>query len=507
MREKKDRREKKLKKSRRQVPMQEPELVSTDETSTKRKRTRKKVNREISFIAYFFVIIFLCLLGYVTKFIIVDSPKVINSSYNKRQDLLEQSVERGMILGSKGEVLAKTNYDKNDNMERVYPYDGLFSHTVGRYLKTKTGLENNMTFTLLTSSINPIEKIFNDIRGERSKGDNVVTTLDVNLQETASKALGNNKGAVVVMEPSTGKILAMVSKPTYDPNTVEQNWESLIADDNNDSSLVNRATQGTYPPGSIYKIVTALGYMRQFPNDYEDFTYECDGKYEIGDDVVKCANGVHHGTVNLEQAFAKSCNGAFAKMLSKMNIDEFNKTNKDLLFNSSFDFDFTVRSPSFTLKSGDSKSLEARTAIGQGDTTTNPMHFAMIASAIANDGVLMKPYLVDHIENYSGTTISTTATKSLGNLMTKEESEKLTSLMEGVIKNGTATTLKSSRYTVAGKTGTAETAGANPYSWFVGFAGKDNPDIVVSICVENAGASSTYSLPIAKKILNAYYKN
>ncbi|MDO5519654.1 MAG: penicillin-binding transpeptidase domain-containing protein [bacterium] len=504
--EKKDRRLKKTKKKDVLRAVQEPDLISEDATSTRRKRTRKKVNREILTIAYFFIILFVGVLAYLTKFIIIDSPKVINNTYNKRQELLEDSVQRGMILGSKGEVLAKTVYDDNDNMTRVYPYDSLFSHTVGRYLKTKTGLESSTTFTLLTSSINPIEKVFNDISGERSKGDNVVTTLDVDLQKVASDALGSNKGAVVVMEPSTGKILAMVSKPTYNPNTVEKKWESLIADSNNESSLVNRATQSTYPPGSVYKILTALGYMRQFPNDYEKFTYTCNGKYRIGDDVVKCAGGTHHGEVDMEKAFAKSCNGAFATMLSKMDINEFRKTNEQLMFNTEFDLDFSVRTPSFTLKASDSKSLEARTAIGQGDTTTSPMHMAMITAAIANGGTLMKPYMVDHVENYQGHVVNTTAQKAYATLMSGSEAESLTSMMEQVVKKGTATSLKTSKYTVAGKTGTAETAGAEPYSWFVGFSNKEKNDIVVSVCVEDAGSSSSYAVPIAKKIFAQYYK-
>ncbi|MDO5293483.1 MAG: penicillin-binding transpeptidase domain-containing protein [bacterium] len=504
--EKKDRRMKKDKKRESLRAAQDPDLINEDETSTKRKRTRKKVNREISTIAYFFVILFVGLLGYLTKFIIVDSPKVINNTYNKRQELLENSVQRGMILGSKGEVLAKSVYDDDDNMTRVYPYDSLFSHTVGRYLKTKTGLENSTTFTLLTSSINPIEKVFNDISGERSKGNNVVTTLDVDLQKVASDALGSNKGAVVVMEPSTGKILAMVSKPTYNPNTVDKKWESLIADTNNESALVNRATQSTYPPGSVYKILTALGYMRQFPDEYKNFTYTCNGKYRIGDDVVKCAGGTHHGEVDLEEAFAKSCNGAFATMLSKMDVNEFKKTNEQLLFNTEFNLDLSVRSSSFTLKSSDSSSLEARTAIGQGNTTTSPMHMAMIASAIANGGTLMKPYMIDRVENYQGHVVSTTTPKSYATLMSGNEAQILTSMMEEVVTKGTATALKTSKYTVAGKTGTAETAGAEPYSWFVGFSSKEANDVVVSVCVEDAGSSSSYAVPIAKKVFAAYYK-
>lgn len=505
MREKREKRLRRGRKVRNESRQNAPREEQVDGRALK-KRTRKCVNREISIIAYVFVILFAGLIAYLARFIAVDGQEVINSSYNKRQNMLEKSIQRGMILGSKGEILAKTEYDKNGEMTRVYPYDSLFAHTVGRYNKTKTGLENSMAFKLLTSSSNPIQKIFNDIKGKRSPGDNVVTTLDVNLQKVASEALGSKKGAVVVMEPSTGKILAMVSKPSYNPNTVDQNWEKLISSDNEDSALMNRATQGTYPPGSVYKIITAIGYMRQYPDSYRNFTYTCDGKYTIGDDVLKCAGGAKHGKVNMEEAFAKSCNGAFASMLANMDLSEFAKTNKDMLFNTSLDVDIPVRKPSYTLSNKDNDSLRARTAIGQGNTTTNPMHLAMVASAIANKGILMRPYIVDRIENAEGTIIDKTALKSYARLMSESEAATLTEYMEGVVTSGTAKALKTKEYTVAGKTGTAEIAGANPYSWFVGFASKNQADLVVSVCVENAGSSSSYAVPIAKKVFAAYYK-
>ena len=239
-------REKKEKKSKRKLSKEEFRVIDQEQEVVIRKR--KRVNREISLITYIFVGLFVLLIGNYVRFMFVESGDVINSSYNKRQELLAETIERGMILGSKGEVLAKSEYDKDGNMTRVYPYKSLFAHTVGRFLKTKTGLENTMSFPLLTSSINPLEKAWNDIAGERSPGDNVVTTLDVDLQKVASDALGSKQGVVVVMEPSTGKILAMVSKPDYDPNKVEENWDKLTSMSGDESALLNRATQGMYSP-------------------------------------------------------------------------------------------------------------------------------------------------------------------------------------------------------------------------------------------------------------------
>lgn len=502
MREKKEKKEKKSKVKQ----TSKYDITEQQEITPVKKRTKKsKVNREITLITYTFVGLFVLLIGYYAKFLFVDGENVINNSYNKRQEVLEKKVNRGMILSSDGDILAKSVYDEEGNMTRIYPYKNLFSHSVGRYLKGKTGLESSMSFPLLTASISPLEQIFKDISGEKTDGDNVITTLDVDLQKAANTALGNNRGAVVVMEPSTGKILALVSKPNYDPNQVDAQWEELLSKSNEDSQLFNRATQGVYSPGSIYKIITALGYMRQNPN-YEEFSYTCDGTYEVDGKEIKCSNNKKHGTVNFEEAFAKSCNGAFASMLETMNISSFATLNNDLLFNRGLGLDVPVKESSFSLSSSSDAFEIAQTAMGQGKTTTTPVHFAMLASAIANGGVMMKPYIVDRIENYTGDVIEKFLPKKYATIMNAEEAQKLTSMMELVVTKGTATKLKTSKYTAAGKTGTAEVAGQDPNSWFVGFASTDSADVVVSVIVEDAGSGSDYAVPIAKKVFEAYYK-
>ena len=499
-------REKKEKKSKRKLSKEESRVIDQEQEVVIRKR--KRVNREISLITYIFVGLFVLLIGNYVRFMFVESGDVINSSYNKRQELLAETIERGMILGSKGEVLAKSEYDKDGNMTRVYPYKSLFAHTVGRFLKTKTGLENTMSFPLLTSSINPLEKAWNDIAGERSPGDNVVTTLDVDLQKVASDALGSKQGVVVVMEPSTGKILAMVSKPDYDPNKVEENWDKLTSMSGDESALLNRATQGMYSPGSIYKVVTAVAYMRENP-DYADFTYTCDGVFDtnVNNYAVKCYNGKKHGTVTFETAFSKSCNGAYAKMLSQMNLSKFTEVNKSLLFNTALGLDFSVAPSQFAISSDATLDVIAQTAMGQGTTLMTPMHAVMLVSAVANGGKLMTPYMVDEIQSATGDVVETFSPTAYGTLFSSDEAKVLTEMMELTVKSGTATKLQSSKYSAAGKTGTAEVNDKKPHSWFIGFASQEGTgDIAISVIVENAGAGSDYAVPIAKKVFDAYYK-
>ena len=209
-------------------------------------------------VAYCVVIVFLGMIGYLVKFMVQDSQEIINNPANKRQELLAERIVRGDIVSSDGRVLATTETDQKGNETRVYPYKNVFCHVVGRVWNSKTGIELEQSFPLLTSHVNPLKQLSNQLQGQKNQGDIVVTTLNAKLQQIAYDALGNQKGAVVAIEPSTGKILAMVSKPDYDPNTVRSEWDSLVADEGGNSALLNRATQGLYPPGSTFKILTAM---------------------------------------------------------------------------------------------------------------------------------------------------------------------------------------------------------------------------------------------------------
>lgn len=468
-------------------------------------RKRRSVNREILVVTYVFIGLFVMLLTNFSHFLFVDSKTVINNTYNKRQDLLAERVIRGQILGNDGEILAQTIEDDEGNSNRVYPYKDLFVHVVGRFDKGKTGIELSENFNLLTSNANPIEKIFNELSEKKNVGDNIVTTLDVELQKVAYNALGNHKGAVVVLEPSTGKVLAMVSKPDYDPNQITSLWDDLVDDSDNNSALINRATQGLYPPGSTFKIVTALQYMRENP-DYKKFKYTCKGSFTIGDMKINCYNNKVHGTVDLETALAKSCNAAFASIGSKLNKNSWLSTSESLLFNTDLPLPFPYKKSSYTLKSTSEDTLTAQTAIGQGNTLITPMHNLLLVSAIANGGTLMKPYVVDHIENYAGNVVSKNMPSTYKDLMTAKEAQALTDMMVEVVKNGTGYKLSSNNYQAAGKTGSAEyNSGKSSHAWFVGFAPSDNPQIAVSVIVEGAGTGSDYAVPIAKKIMDTYF--
>lgn len=468
-------------------------------------REGKRGNRQILLVTYSITIIFLCMAGYLTWFMITQSQEVINNSYNKRQEVLAKKVQRGEILSSDGKILAKTETDEKGNDTRIYPYDDMFCHIVGRTTNSMTGIEGRQCYPLLTSHANPFEKLTNTFRGEKSQGDNVITTLNVELQKAAYDALGSRRGAVVALEPSTGKILAMVSKPAYDPNKVSENWENLINDSNEESALVNRATQGLYPPGSTFKILTAIEYLRENPDHYSDFHYQCQGSDSFQGNVINCYAREKHGALNLRSAFAKSCNGAFAEIGTTLDINSFRKLTEKFMFNKNLSVDFEYNKSRFSLTEASDMGELTQTVMGQGKTMITPLENALITATIANDGIMMTPYVVERVESNSGQVVKSYEPKNQGRVVDEWIAEKMNRLMQAVVKEGTGRALNSFSYSVAGKTGSAEyDSEGSSHAWFVGFAPADNPKIAVSIIVEGAGTGGQYAVPIAKEMFQAY---
>lgn len=466
-------------------------------------------NKEFARVTYFFVILFIALMIYIVYFTIIRAGSFVNSPYNKRQDLFAETVVRGDIVDRNGNVLAETLVADDGTETRNYPYGSVFAHVIG-YSDTelgKTGLESVENFELLTSNAFFVEKIQNEFSGEKNMGDTVVTTLDADLQQAAYDALGDNKGAVIVMEADTGKILAMVSKPTFDPNEIRANWETLNSDEEN-SPLLNRATNGSYAPGSSFKVVTTLAFMRQNSN-YADYTYDCTGGITVGDTTIHCAGGSVHGHEDLESSLANSCNASFSNIGLSLNIPEYRKTAEDLLFNESLPGVLDYAKSSFTLTEDSGSAEVMMTAMGQGNTMVSPYHMALITQAIANGGTLMEPYLVDSVTNYTGSEVRKNVPKSYRRLMTSEEAAQLKEYMTAVVEEGTASVLSGKSYTVAGKTGTAEYSMSDKdrtHSWFIGFTNVDDPELVITVITEGSdGSASGRAVSLAGQILDSYY--
>ena len=453
--------------------------------------------------------LFVALIGYLIYFNVVKAKDIVNSPYNERQNNFAEHVVRGDITDRNGYVLAETAFAEDGSEYRVYPYGDLFAHVVGFSDPDygKSGLEATENFSLLTSNAFFLEKIRNEFQDKKDMGDTIVTTLDADLQQAAYNAMGDNRGAVVVMEASTGKILTMLSKPTYDPNQISYNWEYLNGDVEN-SPLLNRATQGSYAPGSTFKVVTALEYMREHP-DYANYSYDCYGEITQGDTTIRCYNGTVHGWQDLRSSMANSCNSSFANIGLSLDKAAYRKTAEELLFNSKLPCKLDYSKPSFTVNESTNDAEMMMTAMGQGNTLTNPYHMALITAAVANGGILMEPYFVEKVTNYTGSEIKKNVPKSYKRLMTSTEAAQLKEYMTAVVTEGTGMLLSGQSYTAAGKTGTAEYSmvdGEKTHSWFMGFTNVDNPELVISVIVEGSdGNDGAKAVPIAKQILDSYY--
>jgi peptidoglycan glycosyltransferase len=298
----------------------------------------------------------------------------------------------------------------------------------------------------------------------------------------------------------------MVSKPSYDPNKVEEQWNTLVEDKEAESPLINRATQGLYPPGSTFKLLTSLEYMRENPSGYKKYQYDCDGSISYGSMTLHCHNNRSHGEVDLPESFAKSCNTSFANLGKNLDMDRFYSLSESFLFNSKLPIEMESNAGSFTLKKGSSGVAEAmQTAMGQGNTLITPLHNAVIAATVANGGVMMKPYVIDRIENADGGTVKRYTAQMISKPMTPQEADYIGKMMRKVVTDGTGTKLNSLKQKAAGKTGSADHGEGRAHSWFIGYAPYNDPDIVVSVIVENAGTGSDYAVPIAKKIFEAYF--
>ena len=465
---------------------------------------KKERNTEYNVVTYLFLFIFLAMIGYFVYFLAAQSESFINNEYNGLQTLFEKDVVKGEIITSDGYVIAETVTDEEGNEYRNYPYGNMFAHVTGYSSNVRTGLEKQLNFTLLRSHGFFIEQLAMDFSNEKKLGDNVISTIRYDLQETAYKALGNYDGAVIAMDPSTGEILAMVSKPTYNPNTIDKDWDSL----QEGSALYNRATQGQYTPGSIFKMMTLLAYMESNPDMYQDYSYECTGEITINNKTIHCASNKKHGTVDLKTSFAKSCNTSFANMMQYVDENVFEELCDSMLFNQNLPIAFESSVSSFAISEDDENALKMDTAIGQGKTLVSPLHMAMLVSAVCNDGVVMRPYLVEEVINYKGITVKETKSQEYQTIFDETQLSVLKDFMRETVEDGTASRLKKDAYTAYGKTGTAQTSSDldETNAWFVGFAEHEGKEIAIAVVVEDSGSGSSYAVPVAEKIFDLYFK-
>lgn len=340
---------------------------------------------------------------------------------------------------------------------------------------------------------------------EQKVGHNLKTTLDYKVQKAAYDALGDNKGSVVVLNPKTGEVLGMVSKPSYDPNKLDEIWGSINKDKN--IPLINRATAGLYPPGSTFKIVTALSALENM-SGVMNRTFQDNGSLDLGGGYsLSNYGGASYGSLDLKGAFVHSSNVVFGSLGLELGNSRLKGTSEKFYFNKEVPTDgIAIESSKFpTLKSYEKGSI-AQSGIGQSSVLVTPMEMALVGATVANDGVMMKPYLVKEVLNSKGELIRTIPPESNGEIVSKNNARIVKDFMKGVVEEGSGRNASIEGIQVAGKTGTADhnesSKGKAAHSWFVGFAPYDNPQVAIAVIVENGGQGGIAAASIASQVMS-----
>jgi len=459
------------------------------------------ISNNIRRVAYFALALLIILFCYVSYIQIIESSFLSAHPLNRRVAEYAKQVERGRIMDRNGEKLAYSEKDKSNVFHRSYPYGAIFAHIIGYDSEKygKSGIESS--FNGYLAGINNPERGLGPIAHlwTGSAGNNIILTLDAHLQEASYQALGNNRGVVIVIDPRTGALLAMVSKPSFDPNEIDRQWDSII--NSAASPLLNRATQGLYPPGSIIKPMIADAALTEKVVELRN-TFTCEGSLKIGSDYVLAENKFKaHGKVDLEEALAVSCNVTFGSLALTMGRNKVAKTFERFGFNRPIGEEMNElpsRLPEFSsLGNGDL----AQVGIGQGSLLVTPLRMAMLASTFANKGVTMKPYIVSKIITHDGSTIKNYTPEEWLKPTSPQIAELVGKMMVTVVNEGTGSAARLSGVQVAGKTGTAENPHGASHAWFIGFAPADAPQVAIAVIVENGGAGGGVAAPVARQIL------
>ncbi len=457
-----------------------------------------KENKRIVVVLTGLCLMFISLIVYISYFQIFEAEAIKNNSYNKRLWINEESILRGSIYDRNGKTLAYSE-KIDDTYKRYYIYGRLYSHIIGYSYREygKSGLELQYNNTLLNINENAAINEIKNIVAPTTEGNSIKLTIDHELQAKARTLLKGKKGSIVAMNPSTGEIYAMVSLPDFDVANLKADWKTIT--ESPDSPLINRATQGLYPPGSTFKLITTIAVLNTA--NLEEY-YNCTGSTNINGYVFKDYQGKAHGNIDLRQALIKSCNTYFATKSIEIGKDRIGNTAERFMINNNIPFDLPIKSSQFPFKENLDKTDIAAAAIGQGKVLVTPLNMALIVSGIANEGQIVKPILVKEIISKNNKILKKNTTEVLSQGTDSITANKLKDMMVDVVKSGTGKNARIKNIKVAGKTGTAENSSGKSHAWFVGFAPADEPKIAIAVILEEEGSTGGKSAaPIARDIM------
>lgn len=466
------------------------------------------ISNSIKKVLIIFLICFIGLISYITYFEIIVGPKIVNSTYNKRLWVKRNEVLRGTIYDRNGKPLTKSERINQETQKREYTGGELFAHVLG-YVDIKygiTGLERKYDEELMSTDIkdNIKKLLLSKGKTEEKIGNSLKTTLDFETQKKAYDLLGDNRGAVVALNPRTGEILAMVSKPSFNPNNLQEIWASINKDKN--LPLINRASAGLYPPGSTFKTVTAISALENIPG-IKNRSFEDNGSLYISKDYsLHNFSGEVLGNLSFRNAYTHSSNVVFGTLGLELGNDKLKQTAEKFYFNKEIPADgIPVEASKFpTLKKYEKGSI-AQSAIGQSSDLASPLQMAVVTSTIANGGIMMKPYLVKDVVTSKGQLVKDIQPESLGQIISADTANTMKEFMKSVVEEGTGVNAAIEGIEVGGKTGTADHQvggkDAPPHSWFIGFAPYNDPQVAVAVIVEDGGQGGKAAARIASEVM------
>ncbi|MDQ3647225.1 MAG: penicillin-binding protein 2 [Actinomycetota bacterium] len=460
------------------------------------------MNRQIVQLFGLSMILFATLVGFTSRWTVFEAEELKANAKNNRSLIEAQRIPRGLVRASDGTVLARSEPKGSGQrriFERTYPEANLFSHAVGYSFinRGSAGIERFRNDEL-TGEEDEFSSIFSELQSKTPEGSDVTTTLDVEAQRTAIEALGGRQGAIVAIEPSTGRVRAMASSPDFDPNQVpdDDRFRQLNTDEEA-RPVVNRTTQAAYQPGSTFKVVTAAAAL-----DSGKFTSDSivDGSsgQTIGGVPLANFGGQDFGSVTLTDALTNSVNTVWAQVGEQIGRETLVEYMNRFGFNQKPPLDYPedqmdssgIRDADLKLLDGEAGFDVGRVAIGQGGAEgqiqVTPLQMAMVASAVGNGGKLMRPQLTEKVVAPDGRVDQSFQAEEQSTVMSGESAGELAAMMSRVVEEGTGTAAALSGVPVAGKTGTAEVAGAQLNQlWFIGFAPVEDPQVAIAVTLED----------------------
>ena len=486
---------------------------------------RVALGKRLSMLAVFFSALMLLLIGNLTWLQVINARDLNNHPVNTRNLATEARNPRGAILTADGLVLATSKpiapepgTGRAVNYQRIYPEGNLAAHIVG-YHSTRfgrAGVEAAANDALTGQrSFGSWNDVFDAALGNPIPGNDVILTIESDVQRAAQEALRGNRGAIVALDPRTGALLASASSPTYDPNTVTDDWEALRADDS--APLLDRARQSLTAPGSTFKVVS-LAAAYEYEIASPSTVFPAPGSMDIGNAPVTNFERSDFASTDLQTAMARSINTVFGQLSVEIGAENLVHQSESFGFNRRIPFDLSITNSLMPIPGNMTAWETAWAGIGQPVGEHEEGHpgpqatvfqMALVTAGIANDGVIMRPYVIDHIVSSTGqrAILSQTRPTQFSRATTRDTAQLVTDSMIQTVNAGTGGRAAISDVQVAGKTGTAEVGQNRPSNaWFVGFAPAENPTVAVAVMIEGAGQGGRYAAPAAREVIEAALK-